>query len=128
VKPVRPYFLDLIRIRLPIGGWVSIFHRLSGAGLSLAVPAVLYVWMLSLRSPEDYAEVAGFLSGGIGLLIWLGLLWALLHHLFAGLRHLGFDFGLGEEKPVARKTAWLVLFVALGLTGLTGLIHLAGWA
>ncbi|MFZ5484507.1 MAG: succinate dehydrogenase, cytochrome b556 subunit [Pseudomonadota bacterium] len=118
MKPERPFFLNLVQIRLPIGGWVSIFHRVSGAGLSLAIPVVLYVWMLSLRSPEDYAAVTGFLSGWLGFLIVLAVVWALLHHFLAGLRHLGFDIGLGEAKATARKSAWAVLFAALGLTAL----------
>lgn len=118
MRTPRPYFLNLAQIRLPIGGWVSIFHRVSGAGLSLAIPVVLYVWMLSLRSPEDYAAVTGFLTGGFGFLIVLGVVWALLHHLLAGLRHLGFDIGLGEAKETARRSAWAVLFAALGLTAI----------
>jgi len=119
----RPYFLDLTRIRLPIGAWVSILHRVSGAALSLAVPGLLYVWMLSLRSPEDYAAVTGFLSGWFGFPILFGVVWATLHHLLAGLRHLGFDIGWGEGRARSRLTAWIVLFAALGLTGLFGL----GW-
>ena len=35
VKP-RPVYLDLLRIRLPIPGIVSILHRISGAGRMVA--------------------------------------------------------------------------------------------
>ena len=45
----RPYFLNLVQIRLPIGGWVSIFHRVSGAALSLAVPLVTIEVNVALR-------------------------------------------------------------------------------
>ena len=120
----RPFFLDLLAIRLPIGGLVSILHRASGALLSLAIPALLYVLMLSLRSPEDFAEMQAFLGGGIGWLIGLGLVWALLHHLFAGLRHLGFDIGWGEEKLRARLTAKLAMAAAILLVGLLALFSL----
>ncbi len=124
----RPFFLDLLAIRLPIGGLVSIMHRASGALLSLAIPALLYVLMLSLRSPEDFARVQAFLGGWLGGLIGLGLLWALLHHLFAGLRHLGFDIGWGEEKMLARLTAKLAMAAAITLVGLVALFSLAGGA
>jgi len=120
----RPFFLDLLAIRLPIGGLVSILHRASGALLSLAIPALLYVLMLSLRSPEDFARVQAFFGGGLGWLIGLGLLWALLHHLFAGLRHLGFDIGWGEEKLRARLTAKLAMAAAILLVGLVALFSL----
>jgi succinate dehydrogenase / fumarate reductase cytochrome b subunit len=119
----RPIFFNLIQMKLPIGGWVSIFHRVSGAVLSLLTPLMLYVWMLSLRSPEEHAAVLEFFSGWFGFLILLGLFWALLHHLLAGLRHLGFDVDWGEDKARARLTAWLVMAAAIGLTGLIGL----GW-
>jgi succinate dehydrogenase / fumarate reductase cytochrome b subunit len=121
MKTERPFYLNLMQIKLPIGGWVSIFHRVTGAGLSLAIPVVLYVLMLSLRSAEDFADVAAFLSGGFGLLIVLAVVWAVLHHLLAGLRHLGFDIGWGEARERARLSAWGVLFAALGLTGIFAL-------
>ena len=118
MKPARPFYLNLMQIKLPIGGWVSILHRVTGAGLSLAIPVILYILMLSLRSAEDFANVAEVLSGGLGMLLSVGLVWAVLHHLLAGLRHLGFDIGWGEAKERARLTAWATLFAALGLTGL----------
>jgi len=113
----RPFFLDLLAIRLPIGGVVSIMHRASGAFLSLAIPCLLYTLMLSLRAPEDFARVQAFFGSGLGGLIGLGVLWALLHHLFAGLRHLGFDLGWGEEKLRARLTARLAMGAAIVLVG-----------
>lgn len=124
----RPFFLNLMAIRLPIGGVVSILHRASGAFLSLSVPCLLYTLMLSLRSAEDFAEVRAFFGGGLGWLIGLFTLWALVHHFLAGLRHLGFDFGLGEHKARARQTAWASLIVAIAVAGLIGLVSLTGGA
>jgi succinate dehydrogenase / fumarate reductase cytochrome b subunit len=112
----RPFYLNLIQIRLPIGGFVSILHRASGAVLSLAVPLLLYVFMLSLRSPDDFEQVRMLAAGLFGKLVVLGLVWALLHHFLAGLRHLGFDLGLGEGKLRARQTAWATLVAAVLLT------------
>lgn len=121
MTPKRPYFLDLATLRLPIGGMVSILHRASGAVLALSVPCLLYTLMLSLRSAEDFQRVADGFSGFIGGTVALGLLWALLHHLLAGLRHLGFDLGLGEDKAVARQTAWISLLAAAAVTALIAL-------
>jgi succinate dehydrogenase / fumarate reductase cytochrome b subunit len=124
MKKVRPFYLNLLQLRLPIGGWVSIFHRASGALLSLAVPAVLYVLMRSLRSPEDFQQVSDWFAGVFGWLISMALIWALLHHFLAGLRHLGFDFGWGEEKFLARKTAWVSLIAGVAVTALIALWRL----
>lgn len=125
MKPARPYFLDLAAIRLPIGGMVSILHRAGGAVLALAIPFLLYSLMLSLRSPEDFQRVTDWFSGFFGWVVSMGLIWALLHHFFAGLRHLGFDLGWGEDKLVARKSAWISLLAAAGVTALIALWRLA---
>mgnify|MGYP005836560727 CR=1 FL=1 len=113
----RPVYLNLLKIRLPIGGWVSILHRASGAALSLAVPALLYAFMLSLRSEADFDRLTGFLAGGGGYLLLLGSSWAILHHLLAGLRHLGFDLGWGVQRARARQTAIACLVLGVSLTG-----------
>ena len=117
----RPFYLNLLQIRLPIGGWVSILHRGSGALLSVAAPFLLYGLMLSLRSAEDFARVKELLSSGLGSLAVLIGAWAVLHHFFAGLRHLGFDLGWGEGKARARQTAWLALLLGLATAGLFAL-------
>lgn len=121
MTPVRPYFLDLAAIRLPIGGMVSILHRISGVFLALTIPCLLYTLSLSLASPEGFAQVSAWFGGWFGWVISTGVIWALLHHLFAGVRHLGFDVGLGEEKETARMTAWIALIAAAGITGLIAL-------
>lgn len=112
----KPIFFNLLKMRLPIGGWVSILHRGSGVLLALALPGLLYGFMLSLRSEADFALVSQFLAGGLGWLIGLALLWALLHHFFAGLRHLGFDLGWGEALRPSRRSAWAALLLGLLLT------------
>jgi succinate dehydrogenase / fumarate reductase, cytochrome b subunit len=125
MKPARPYFLDLVAIRLPIGGMVSILHRASGAALSLLIPCLLYSLMLSLRSEQDFQRVSLWFHSWFGWLLSLGVTWALLHHFLAGLRHLGFDLGLGEDKLVARKTAWASLLLAAAATALIALWRLS---
>jgi succinate dehydrogenase / fumarate reductase cytochrome b subunit len=112
----RPYYLDLIRIRLPVGGLVSILHRASGALLALAVPALLYLFMSSLRSADEFQRLGHLFSGGPGRLAGVLATWALLHHFLAGLRHLGFDFGWGEARARARLSAQVTLWLALALT------------
>lgn len=114
----RPFFLNLLVIALPIGGWVSILHRASGAALSLATPILLWLAARSLASPEGYAEVSALLGGFFGSVFMLAVVWATLHHLVAGLRHLGFDIGLGESRETSRRTAWATLAVALAGTAL----------
>ena len=108
----RPIYLNLLQIRLPVPGFMSILHRVSGAFLVFAVPAAIYVLDLSLRGPEGYAQAHVLLGGWFARLILLGLLWALLHHLFAGIRYLLLDVDVGIDKPRYRQSAWAVLIAA----------------
>ncbi len=109
----RPVFLTLWQIRLPLPGVVSILHRLSGMLMVLALPAAAMLFEQALASPDGFAATAAILSAWPVRLILLLLLWSLLHHLLAGLRHLLLDLDIGLDLPVARLTARIVLVAAL---------------
>ncbi len=111
----RPVFLDLLRIRLPLPGWVSIGHRVSGAALLLALPLAVGLLGLSLSGPEGFAEARAILSSLPARLLGMLLLWGLFHHLFAGIRFLLLDLHWGLPLAQARLTAWAAL--AAGLAG-----------
>ncbi len=102
---------------------VSIFHRISGVLMILALPGLVYLLNLSLSNQAGFSQVADLLaSPGLKLLAVL-LGWALAHHILAGIRFMLLDFDLGIERAAARKTAWLVHVGALLLTAvLAGLI------
>ena len=104
----RPVFLDLTRIRMPIAALMSIMHRASGVLLFLAIPFVIYFFDLSLRSAPDYATVISTLDSQPGKLSVLLVVWALLHHLFAGIRYLLLDVRIGLTRDGARIGAWVV--------------------
>jgi succinate dehydrogenase / fumarate reductase cytochrome b subunit len=53
-------------------------------------------------------------------LVLIGLLWAFLHHLFAGLRFLALDVHIGTDLAPARKTSWAVLAASIVLTVILG--------
>jgi len=125
MKQPRPFFLGLLAIRQPVGAIASILHRASGALLALAIPALLYGLMLSLRSPEDFLNLAEWVDGGLGKLFILACAWALAHHFLAGLRHLGFDLGWGEGRTTSRLTAWLSIALALAAAALVAVGGLA---
>lgn len=114
----RPVHLDLRKIRLPVGGVMSIVHRITGVLMILAIPLLVYLLDLSLAGPEGFAAAAGFFSGGAGLLVLFAGLWAVFHHLLAGIRYLLIDVDVGVDKPVFRHTAWFVLVAAPLLSAL----------
>jgi succinate dehydrogenase / fumarate reductase cytochrome b subunit len=112
----RPVFLDLWRIRLPVPGVVSILHRASGVLMVLAIPVFTALFAQALSGPEGFAAAAAFVGHPLVKLALLVMAWALLHHLFAGIRYLVIDLGWGVDRPTARKTAWTALGAALFVT------------
>jgi succinate dehydrogenase / fumarate reductase cytochrome b subunit len=50
----------------------------------------------------------------------LGLLWAYLHHSFAGIRHLALDLRWGIDLHKARASAWAVLVLGFAVTAIVG--------
>lgn len=117
----RPKFLDLREIRLPLPGIVSILHRVSGGGLFLFLPFLIYLFDLSLTSPETFATYKAIVGHWFVKLILLGLLWAYLHHFCAGIRFLLLDLHKGVELEPARQSAQVVLMVSLALTVILGI-------
>ncbi len=107
-KP-RPKFLNLMQIRLPVTGVVSIGHRISGVLLVLGTPLAIYLLQRSTQGPEGFEEITRVMASlpvRLGLLLG-GILVA--YHLFAGVRFLLIDLGIGEHVAGARRGAWSVL-------------------
>jgi succinate dehydrogenase / fumarate reductase, cytochrome b subunit len=124
-KKIRPKYLSLpallFEIRLPVPGWVSILHRISGALLFFPFVAWL-LWLLdvSLRSEPGFAEIQGYLALPLVKLGALVFIWAYCHHLCAGIRYLLLDLDLGVDLKTARLTSWVVIVAGLALTAIFG--------
>lgn len=116
-KP-RPKFLDLTAIRLPLAGFVSILHRISGSVLFLALPALIAMFALSLESPEGFERARQLMRQPMIAIPLFGLAWAYLHHFCAGIRFLLLDLHIGLDKQGAHQSAIAVMAVSLGLTAL----------
>ncbi|HZP89282.1 MAG TPA: succinate dehydrogenase, cytochrome b556 subunit [Burkholderiales bacterium] len=116
----RPKYLDLAKIRLPLPGLVSILHRISGFGLFLFLPFLLYLLQSSLASPDSYIRYRGTIEQPFVKVILIGLLWAYVHHFLAGIRFLALDLHYGIDLPQARNTSRMVLTVSLVLTLILG--------
>jgi succinate dehydrogenase / fumarate reductase cytochrome b subunit len=117
----RPVYLNLVRIRLPLPGIVSILHRLSGAALYLiGLPLLLFGVQCSLASPEAFESFRAALANPLAKIVLIGLIWAYLHHFCAGIRFLLLDIHQGIELKAARVSSAIVLVVSLALTLIIG--------
>lgn len=114
-------FADVMHYRLPLAGYVSIFHRLSGILMFVLLPFVLYLLDKSLTSEISFEYFKGFTSHWFVKLLILSLVWAYLHHFCAGIRHLMMDVHVGLDKASARKSSVAVFAVSLPLTALVAL-------
>jgi succinate dehydrogenase / fumarate reductase cytochrome b subunit len=123
-KKIRPKYLSLpallFEIRLPVPGWVSILHRISGALLFFPFVAwVLYLLDASLRSEQgfDYTrnQYLALPLVKLGILVFV---WSYCHHFCAGIRYLFLDLDKGVDLKTARLTSWIVIVAGLALTAI----------
>ena len=112
-KNNRPRFLNLLQIRMPVSGLVSILHRISGVFLVLLFPFLLYLLQLSLTSVDGFAHALAIVGSWPAQLLGVLLLWLFAHHFFAGIRVLLIDLEWGSDLDTARRSARLVLVAAL---------------
>jgi len=119
IKP-RPKFLNLFAIRLPLAGYASIFHRVSGIGLFLMLPLLIWLLDKSLSTAEAYAQFQAVFDCVLVKLVLVGLLWAFLHHFCMGVRILLLDIHVGIDKASAHNSSIAVMAVSLTLTAVLG--------
>ena len=114
-RPLSPH-IQIYRWTLTMT--LSILHRATGVAL-YAGTALLAWWLIAVASgPEAYAQVQTVSSHWVGRLVLFGYSWALLHHMFGGLRHFIWDTGRGFDLPtverLARLSAVLPVLLTLG--------------
>lgn len=119
---------DLPTYRLPAAGWVSILHRISGLLMFLLLPFILWMFDKSLSSEISFETFKAAFNVGIGFvpgwfikLVTLAIIWASLHHLIAGLRHLFMDVNhAAVTKEFGKSSAVTVLVISIALTVVLG--------
>lgn len=117
-------FKDVRTYRLPPAGFVSILHRISGVLMFLLLPFILWMFDNSLRSEISFEILKSafntgwfFVPGWFFKLVTLAIIWAYLHHLMAGVRHLFMDVNHDVvTKEFGKSSAVAVLVLSIGLT------------
>lgn len=117
----RPVFLNVVQIKMPVGAVTSILHRLTGVLLALGVPLAMYLLWHSLQDEAGFAQVRQLLHHFAVQAVVIGAVWALAHHMLAGVRHMLTDINIGSTLHAARRSAWAVnvaaVVIALLATG-----------
>ncbi len=121
-------FTDLPTYRMTAAAWTSILHRASGAVLFLLLPLIIWFFDTSVSSEISFDRFASAFTAGIGMvpgwlvkLVTLALIWAYLHHMFAGIRHVIMDIDhhavnnrFGRLSGITAISLAIVLTVLLG--------------
>lgn len=97
---------------------LSILHRISGLLLSAGMLLVT-AWLVALAGgPESFSGLQAVLSHPLMIVLLVGWTLALFYHLLNGIRHLIWDAGMMMDIPSARRSAWVVVVLALVFTAL----------
>jgi len=120
-------FSDLTTYRMTPAAWVSILHRASGGLMFLLLPLIVWLFDVSVSSEISFAGFTSAFSAGVGFvpgwlfkLVVLAIIWAYLHHLIAGVRHVYMDATHKVTKEFGRSTALATLALSIGLTAVLG--------
>lgn len=94
---------------------------MSGVFLVCLLPFVVLALARSLGGEEAFSSLAQRLQSPAGRFVLALVAWASAHHLFAGIRHLLMDVGIGSSLAAGRASAYAVLAAAalVGAAALT---------
>lgn len=117
VKKERPLSPHLQIYKPQITSISSILHRMAGVFLTLGL--FIFVWgLLALAGGrESYDAFMACASSPLGQIVLIAWSAAFFYHMSTGLRHFILDAGYLYEKGVASKSGFIVLGIAIVLTG-----------
>ena len=121
-RPLSPH-LQIYKPLLTM--MMSIVHRITGGALFFGMLLLVWVLIAAAAGPNAYASVRWFMETLLGRLILFGYTWALIHHMFGGVRHFIWDTGHGFG-PTERE--WLVRAGLAGSIVTTIILWIVGYA
>ena len=112
-RPLSPH-LQIYRPTITMV--MSIVHRITGAALYFGT-VLLAWWLIALASgPEAYEFFSWVARSWIGQLALIGFAWALIFHLFSGIRYLIWDTSRAIAPRPADVISWIALLLSLVAT------------
>ena len=99
----------------------------SGLIMFLLLPFIVWMFDTSVSSEISFAKFSAAFNIGLGFVpavlvkvVVLGLIWAYLHHLIAGVRHVYMDVRHAVSKEFGKSSAVVTMVLSLGLTAALG--------
>ena len=124
---IKPVYINLFRIQLPLSALLSISHRVSGILIFfLVLPVSAFILNLLLASQDSFSSFVDVFNSSVFLRTFV--LFNILifeYHVIAGFRHMLMDFKLVSETLSASNTSAitaLIVFFVIALLTILGLI------
>ncbi len=124
---IKPVYINLFKIQLPLSAFLSISHRVSGILIFfLVLPVSAYILNLLLASQDSFSSFVDVFNSSVFLRTFvLFNILILEYHVIAGIRHMLMDFHLVSETLSASNTSAitaLIVFFLIALLTILGLI------
>ncbi len=116
-KKIRPVYINLFKIKLPMSAISSITHRLAGIYIFfITLPLSLYLLYFSTRSYNDFVNLNETLNNSviISTFVTFSLL-VFVYHVLTGVRHLLQDIHIGESLLASKLSSYIVFILWFSL-------------
>lgn len=118
-RPLSPH-LQVYRFQWTM--LLSISHRITGVGLAVGTPLLVYWLAAAATGPEAFDTAQVVVGSFIGRLFLFGWTFALFYHLCNGIRHMVWDLGIGLGLEEAYRSGLVMVATAATLTILSWII------
>ena len=128
-KKIRPVYINLFKIKLPMSAISSITHRLAGIYIFfITLPLSLYLLYFSTRSYNDFVNLNETLNNSviISTFVTFSLL-VFIYHVLTGVRHLLQDIHIGESLLASKLSSYIVFILWFSLVFLVIFNFITSW-
>ena len=110
---VRPVYMNLFQIRLPISAISSITHRLAGIYIFfISLPLFLFLLYFTTKSYNDFMFIQEAFKNSIFFSTFVSFSFLVFaYHILTGVRHLLQDLHIGESLSVSRVSSYIVFIL-----------------
>ena len=113
-RPLSPH-LQVYKPQLTSG--LSIFHRVTGAGLSVGM-LVFVAWLAALaQGPKAYDMFLACAHSVVGQVLLFGWTFAFFYHFGCGIRHLLWNAGLCLDIKNVYRTGYILVAAVVVIVG-----------
>ena len=115
---VRPVYMNLFQIRLPISAISSITHRLAGIYIFfISLPLFLFLLYFTTKSYNDFMFIQQAFNNSMFFSTFVSFSFLVFaYHILTGVRHLLQDLHIGESLSASRVSSYIVFILWFLLT------------